>query len=202
LNLFKNYLTKRPFDVVLENPHIIKPTQIKVLSLSKGPDNVILSSKYTNRDSENYMQSLGQAIINVAKIVPHGVLIFFPSYKALEMSINFWQKNNLYKQMGDVKSIFLESKSTKECNETVLKYYERIKDRNYNGAIMFAVCRGKISEGIDFADNYGRAVIITGLPFPLFTDPRVILKRQYLDENKSVTSKHIFISPMYLLFYC
>lgn len=51
---------------------------------------------------------------------------------------------------------------------------------------MFAVCRGKISEGIDFADNNGRAVIVTGLPFPLYTDPRVILKRQYLDENKCV----------------
>lgn len=51
---------------------------------------------------------------------------------------------------------------------------------------MFAVCRGKISEGIDFADNNGRAVIVTGLPFPLFTDPRVVLKRQYLDESKCV----------------
>lgn len=50
---------------------------------------------------------------------------------------------------------------------------------------MFAVCRGKISEGIDFNDNNGRAVIVTGLPFPLYTDPRVILKRQYLDENKT-----------------
>ncbi len=51
---------------------------------------------------------------------------------------------------------------------------------------MFAVCRGKISEGIDFADDNGRAVIVTGLPFPLITDPRVKLKRQYLDENKTV----------------
>ncbi len=49
---------------------------------------------------------------------------------------------------------------------------------------MFAVCRGKISEGIDFADDNGRAVIVTGLPFPLYTDPKVILKRRYLDESK------------------
>lgn len=80
----------------------------------------------------------------------------------------------------------MESKGAKECNETVSKYYERINDTKQNGAIMFAVCRGKISEGIDFADNNGRAVILTGLPFPLYTDPRVMLKRQYLDENKTV----------------
>ena len=176
----------RPFEIVLENPHIIKDTQIKVLALSKGPENVLLSSKYTNRDSESYVQALGQLIINFSKIVPHGVLVFFPSYKALEIATDYWKKNSLWKHIGDSKSIFVESKGAKECNETVAKYYERIKDARYNGAIMFAVCRGKISEGIDFADNNGRAVIITGLPFPLFIDPRVVLKRQYLDETKMV----------------
>jgi hypothetical protein len=55
--------------------------------------------------------------------------------------------------------IFIEAKSTKECNDTVLKYYERIRDKKSRGAIMFAVCRGKISEGIDFANDNGRGVI-------------------------------------------
>lgn len=44
------------------------------------------------------------------------------------------------------------------------------------------VCRGKISEGLDFSDGKGRAVIITGIPYPPFKDPKVILKRQYLDD--------------------
>lgn len=38
------------------------------------------------------------------------------------------------------------------------------------------------SEGLDFADTFGRGVIITGLPFPPRMDPRVILKMQFLDE--------------------
>ena len=88
--------------------------------------------------------------------------------------------------MGDTKMIFMESKGAKECNDTVSKYYERIKDTRSRGAIMFAVCRGKISEGIDFANDNGRAVIVIGLPFPMHLDPRVILKRQYLDENKVI----------------
>ena len=187
---------KRPFDIILENPHIIKESQIKVLALSKGPDNTVLYSKYTNRDSVNYMQSLGQLIINFSRIVPHGVLVFFPSYRALETTTNYWRKNNQWKQIGDIKCIFMEAKGAKECNETVLKYYEKIRDARSHGAIMLAVCRGKISEGIDFADDNGRAVIITGLPFPLYTDPRVILKRQYLDESKSVISFFFFITIM------
>lgn len=51
-----------------------------------------------------------------------------------------------------------------------------------SGAIFFAVCRGKVSEGLDFADSRGRGVIITGIPYPPLKDPRVILKRQYLDD--------------------
>lgn len=62
-------------------------------------------------------------------------------------------------------------------------YYAKIKDPNCKGAIFMGVCRGKVSEGLDFIDANGRAVIIIGLPFPPLKDPRVVLKRQYLDRN-------------------
>lgn len=38
------------------------------------------------------------------------------------------------------------------------------------------------SEGLDFANTFGRGVIITGLPFPPKFDPRIVLKMQFLDE--------------------
>jgi Rad3-related DNA helicase len=43
------------------------------------------------------------------------------------------------------------------------------------------VCRGRISEGLDFSDNAARMVIIIGIPFPQMYDSKVILKRNYLD---------------------
>lgn len=48
-----------------------------------------------------------------------------------------------------------------------------------------AVCRGKVSEGLDFADANGRAVLIVGLPFPPLKDPRVMLKQRYLEEIRT-----------------
>ena len=45
------------------------------------------------------------------------------------------------------------------------------------------VCRGRISEGLDFSDNAARCVIIVGIPFPQMTDPKVILKKEYLDAK-------------------
>ena len=32
-------------------------------------------------------------------------------------------------------------------------------NKNITGALFMAVCRGKVSEGLDFADNNARAVI-------------------------------------------
>lgn len=64
-------------------------------------------------------------------------------------------------------------------------YYARIADPQTKGACFMAVCRGKVSEGLDFADINGRAVIITGLPYPPFKDPKVILKKKYLTENRT-----------------
>ncbi|XP_021350741.1 regulator of telomere elongation helicase 1-like [Mizuhopecten yessoensis] len=63
-------------------------------------------------------------------------------------------------------------------------YYEKINDPSLNGAIFVAVCRGKVSEGLDFSDINGRAVIITGLPYPPRMDPKVKLKMEFLDEMK------------------
>jgi hypothetical protein len=51
------------------------------------------------------------------------------------------------------------------------------------GAVFFAVCRGKVSEGLDFADANARAVVAVGIPYPSVRDPQVNLKRRYNDEH-------------------
>ena len=48
---------------------------------------------------------------------------------------------------------------------------------------MMAVCRGKISEGLDFSDDAARAVFIIGVPYPMLIDPKTVLKRHFLDNN-------------------
>jgi len=52
---------------------------------------------------------------------------------------------------------------------------------------MLAVCRGKVSEGLDFTDNNARAVVCIGIPFPNFKDTQVELKREYNDKKSSTT---------------
>ena len=47
---------------------------------------------------------------------------------------------------------------------------------------MLCVCRGKVSEGIDFTDQMCRAVIFVGVPYPNIKDPNVTQKMSYLND--------------------
>lgn len=56
------------------------------------------------------------------------------------------------------------------------------KAKTKKGAILFCVCRGKVSEGLDFSDELCRAVIFVGVPYPNIKDPILNEKREYYDR--------------------
>ena len=60
------------------------------------------------------------------------------------------------------------------------------------GAVFFGVCRGKLSEGLDFSDRDARTVILVGIPFRNIADPGVKIKMDYLnqlcEESKALPS--------------
>jgi regulator of telomere elongation helicase 1 len=66
--------------------------------------------------------------------------------------------------------------------DNFISAFESAVKRDGN-AVLLAVCQGKVSEGIDFTDEKGRAVIVTGIPYAPVGDAWVILKRRYLDER-------------------
>lgn len=142
-----------------------------------------LSINRLNRDNPKYINSLGSTILNFARIVPDGLLVFFPSYPMLNQCVNSWQSSGLWADLLRFKPLFIEPRGKNNFNSIMQDFYESIK--NTKGGCFLAVCRGKVSEGLDFVDSNGRAVIITGLPFPPLKDPKIILKKKYLDENRS-----------------
>ncbi|XP_027623489.1 regulator of telomere elongation helicase 1 isoform X2 [Tupaia chinensis] len=177
-----------PFPVCLENPHVIDKHQIWVGVVPKGPDGAQLSSAFDKRFSEECLSSLGKALAfagNIARVVPHGLLVFFPSYPVMEKSLEFWRARDLTRRVEVQKPLFVEPRSKGSFSEVLDAYYKRVAAPGSSGATFLAVCRGKASEGLDFSDMNGRGVIVTGLPYPPRMDPRVVLKMQFLDEMKA-----------------
>ncbi|KAK2492595.1 hypothetical protein MC885_008183 [Smutsia gigantea] len=173
-----------PFPVCLENPHVISGHQIWAGIIPKGPDGAQLSSAFDKRFSDACLSSLGKALGNIARVVPHGLLVFFPSYPVMEKSLEFWRAHDFARKLEALKPLFVEPRSKGSFSEVMDAYYTRVASPGSTGATFLAVCRGKASEGLDFADRNGRGVIVTGLPYPPRMDPRVLLKMQFLDELK------------------
>lgn len=173
-----------PFPVCLENPHVIDKHQIWVGIVPRGPDGAQLSSAFDKRFSDECLSSLGKALVNITRVVPHGLLVFFPSYPVLEKSLEFWRARDCARKLEALKPLFVEPRSKGSFSEVMGAYYAAVASPGSRGAAFLAVCRGKASEGLDFADVNGRGVVVTGLPYPPRKDPRVILKMQFLDEMK------------------
>ncbi|XP_033922812.1 regulator of telomere elongation helicase 1 [Melopsittacus undulatus] len=173
-----------PFPVRLENPHVIDKHQLWVGIISKGPDGTVLTSTYERRFSEDYLSSLGKTLGNLVRVVPDGLLVFFSSYPVMDKSLEYWREHDFTSRIEEVKTMFVEPRNKGSFSEVIDAYYNRVVCPKSSGAAFLAVCRGKASEGLDFADRNGRGVIITGLPFPPRMDPRVVLKMQFLDEMR------------------
>ncbi|KAI5070881.1 hypothetical protein GOP47_0013132 [Adiantum capillus-veneris] len=187
---------KLPFLVRLENPHVIGSDQVWVGVVCSGPSGRPLNSSYRTRDSLEYKIDLGNTIVNFARIVPDGLLVFFPSYYLLNQCMEAWQmpnaaapqSNTVWERICKHKQPVIEPKDSALFNHANEDFIAKLNDVTSSGAVFFAVCRGKVSEGLDFADKAGRAVIITGIPFAMKTDPKVKLKREYLDEQARLES--------------
>ncbi|KAL2463124.1 RAD3-like DNA-binding helicase protein [Forsythia ovata] len=183
---------KLEFPVRLENPHVITGNQIWAGVVPVGPSGYSFNSSYRSRDSMEYKQELGNAIVNFARIVPDGLLVFFPSYYLLDQCISCWKttgngnllnSSTIWDRICKFKLPVVEPRQSSLFPLAIEDYMTKLKVKSTSGAVFFAVCRGKVSEGLDFADHAGRAVVVTGMPFATRTDPKVRLKREYLDQQ-------------------
>ncbi|ELT86966.1 hypothetical protein CAPTEDRAFT_219962 [Capitella teleta] len=171
------------FPIQLEANHVISPSQVWVGTISHGPKGGSLLGSYQNSETLRYQDEIGELILHVCQIVPDGVLCFLPSYKSLQKLADRWKNTGLWAQFMNHKQVFSESRaSDKENFDEIMKnFYDAIhdEDQEVNGGLFFAVCRGKVSEGMDFSDRNARAVIAIGIPFPNYKDAQVELKQKY-----------------------
>ncbi len=94
-----------------------------------------------------------------------------------------WELSQILQTIRKHKQVFREPSNIAEYQLVIDQYYKAIYNGDQKGAVLLGVCRGKISEGLDFSDNAARMVIVTGIPFPQMYDSKVILKRNYLEAK-------------------
>ncbi|KAL8293136.1 hypothetical protein RQP46_000830 [Phenoliferia psychrophenolica] len=144
------------------------------LVITRGADQVQISSRFEVRNDPAVVRNFGTILIDYCKAVPDGIVAFFPSYLYMESIVSAWNEMSILNEVLKHKLIFIETPDAAETS-VALENYRRACD-NGRGAVLLSVARGKVSEGIDFDHNYGRAVIMFGIPYQ-YTESRILKAR-------------------------
>ena len=189
------------FPLQLEAQHVIEASQLFVGTFAAGPSGSNLIGTYQNTSSFTYQDDVAQCIYQICQVTPFGVLCFLPSYALLDKLLDRMQATGVYEKLARLKEVISEPKSgsTDDFERLMKRFYRTIADCKQHGgraaatgpgrrhavtgAVLFAVYRGKVSEGLDFADEHARAVINIGIPYPAFKDQKVLLKKEYNDRH-------------------
>ena len=141
-----------------------------------------LNASFQNKTNGDYIADLGNAVVNLVRIVPEGALLVFHSYSQMNHVVTVWRDSGIFSRISKDKTVFIEPRNAGELQD-VLKQFAHATLANSGGALLLCVCRGKVTEGVDLADNQCRVVIMAGIPFPATMDRKVVLKREYLDAK-------------------
>ncbi|XP_069358195.1 ATP-dependent DNA helicase DDX11 isoform X1 [Maniola hyperantus] len=168
---------------VVKCEHVVPPNNVLGVCLSKGPSNIQLNFSYEHRASKDLLNEVGRVLRNVCSIVPNGVVCFVPSYSYEQMLYEHLTSTKVIESISKKKKIFREPKSASEVDQVLHKYAAAIKNKDLNGALLFSVVGGKLSEGLNFSDDLGRCVMVLGMPYPNVKSPELQEKMNYLNKS-------------------
>uniref|UniRef100_A0AAF5DG82 General transcription and DNA repair factor IIH helicase subunit XPD n=1 Tax=Strongyloides stercoralis TaxID=6248 RepID=A0AAF5DG82_STRER len=152
--------------------------------ISRGNDQIEISSRFENREEPSVVRNYGNLILDLAQMVPDGMVVFFTSYGYMENVVSLWYDQRIIDELVKYKLLFIETQDPLET-AAAHRHYQHACDRG-RGAVFFCVARGKVSEGIDFMDHYGRAVVMLGIPY-VNTESRVLRARlEFLRDQYNV----------------
>lgn len=182
---------------IVQADHAITQRQLKVYAIT-SMDGAAVDSRFSAAHSPLYAfrdmswyENVLRGVSKICSVVPNGVLVFAPSFRTLEIleskAGNHWKP--FVRQLLQHKHVVFERRDW-DAEEFKLQKarYERLcdpsaagarRDPLKTGAVLFAVYRGKMSEGVSFNDHRARAVICVGYPLPSIKAPVVQTKRYH-----------------------
>ncbi|KAL0818377.1 hypothetical protein ABMA28_008852 [Loxostege sticticalis] len=192
VSLYSELATDFPLKV--SPNHVISSDRVWVGTLSTCPDGSRLECKSSCTNQPSVQDGIGEAILWVCQVTPHGVLCFMPSYLLMNKLMRRWQETGIWRKLEQQKNVFMESRNVRDHNDIMEDYYRYVESDR--GAILFAVFRGKVSEGMDFRDHQARAVITIGIPYPNTYDMAV--KEKMAFNNKYERTRNLLNSSEWL----
>jgi len=134
-----------------------------------------VTTKYDeiNRD-EKILTKMQNHVTDICNTFPKNTMVFFPSFNIMSMFRNHEDFDNISR------CLFIEEQEMSQTAlmELVSDFKER-GNQNGDGAALFSVIGGRISEGMDFPAEQLEIAVIVGIPYPKPTARQRGLQRYY-----------------------
>ncbi|XP_076676162.1 general transcription and DNA repair factor IIH helicase subunit XPD isoform X2 [Andrena cerasifolii] len=180
LDMYPKILNFHPVVMSSFTMTLARPCLLPMI-VSKGNDQVAISSKYETREDVAVIRNYGQLLVEFASTVPDGLVCFFTSYLYMESVVAAWYDQGVVDQLQRHKLLFIETQDSAETSLALINYIKACE--NGRGAVLLSVARGKVSEGVDFDHHLGRAVLMFGIPY-VYTQSRILKARlEYLRDQ-------------------
>jgi DNA excision repair protein ERCC-2 len=120
---------------------------------------------------EDIVTRMEDYTVSLCNVLDRNTVVFFPSYALMDRFIADGILSRIRRK------VHLEKRgmAQNDLMDEVVKF----KGSSENGAVLFAVMGGRISEGIDFPDRELEAAIVAGIPYPKPTAKQRALLHYY-----------------------
>ncbi|KAJ1792326.1 ATP-dependent DNA helicase chl1 [Coemansia sp. RSA 2399] len=168
--------------------HVVAASHICAQVVDRGPTGLPLKFALQDQADAAKLREAGNALAALCNVVPGGVVVFFPSYALLRKMHGEWAAAGITGRISKRKPVFAEATSRLEPVEkgeedALAKYTNQVKRAGSTGAVLLSVVGGKLSEGINFSDDLGRAVVMVGVPYPSLASPELVERLEYYESG-------------------
>jgi DNA excision repair protein ERCC-2 len=164
---------------------------ISPLIVTKANDQSFLTTEFSERGNGIVSKNYGELLVELARIVPDGIVVFFPSYSYMEEIVTEWNKLALIEDLLKYKLLFIETKDQAQTS-LALQNYKNAIERG-RGGIFLCVARGKVAEGVDFKNHLGRCALVIGIPFQYTKSRALMCRTEFLEKNFGILQKQFIV---------
>lgn len=120
--------------------------------VTRGSDQSQISSSFQTRNDPSNLRNFGSLLLDFAKIVPDGIVVFFPSYLYMESTLHVWSGMGILDMIWNYKLILVETPDAQESSLALETY--RTACCNGRGAYVSPIQSQQIYSDANYCEQY------------------------------------------------